>query len=75
MVIYLTKLLKKNNYKPGIVSRGYGRHSTGLITVHDGNKLLNGLEENDLIVIGNYKAVSKELKHNMQVSTEKDDKD
>ena len=38
-------------------------------------ELLNGLEENDLIVIGNYKAVSKELKHNMQVSTEKDDKD
>lgn len=38
-------------------------------------ELLNGLEENDLIVIGNYKAVSKELKHNMQVSTEEDDKD
>ena len=38
-------------------------------------ELLNGLEENDLIVIGNYKAVSKELKHNMQVSTEKDDND
>jgi HlyD family secretion protein len=38
-------------------------------------ELLNGLEENDLIVIGNYKAVSKELKHNMQVSTEKDDKE
>ena len=38
-------------------------------------ELLNGLEENDLIVIGNYKAVSKELKHNMQGITEKDDKD
>ena len=38
-------------------------------------ELINGLDENDLIVIGNYKAVSKELKHNAQVSTEKDDKD
>ena len=38
-------------------------------------ELLNGLDENDLIVIGNYKAVSKELKHNMQVSTEKDEKE
>ena len=38
-------------------------------------ELINGLDENDLIVIGNYKAVSKELKHNVQVSTEKDDKD
>ena len=38
-------------------------------------ELINGLDENDLIVIGNYKAVSKELKHNIQVSTEKDYKD
>ena len=45
MVIYLTKLLKKNNYKPGIVSRGYGRNSTGLIMVHDGNKLLTDIDK------------------------------
>ena len=38
-------------------------------------KVLLNLTLDDLIVIGNYKAVSKELKHNIQVSTEKDDKD
>ena len=40
MVIYLAKLLQRNGYKPGIVSRGYGRNSRGLLMVHDGKKLL-----------------------------------
>ena len=40
MVIYLANYLKKNGNKPGIISRGYGRDSKGLITVHDGNNLL-----------------------------------
>ena len=40
MVIYLARLLQRNGCKPGIVSRGYGRGSRGLIMVHDGNRLL-----------------------------------
>jgi len=40
MVIYIAKLLRKNGYTPGIISRGYGRLSTGPLMVHDGNKIL-----------------------------------
>ena len=40
MVIYLAKLLERSGCNPGIVSRGYGRNSRGLIVVHDGNRLL-----------------------------------
>jgi len=36
MVIYLAKILEKYGCKPGIVSRGYGRSSKGIIMVHDG---------------------------------------
>ncbi len=44
MVIYLAKLLQRNGYKPGIVSRGYGRSSRGLIMVHDGKELLRDVD-------------------------------
>jgi len=40
LVIYIANSLKKYGKNPGIVSRGYNRTSKGLITVHDGNKLL-----------------------------------
>ncbi len=39
-VVYVTKLLKKNNVKVGILSRGYGRNSKGFKLVSDGEKLL-----------------------------------
>ena len=44
MVIYLAKLLDRSGRKPGIVSRGYGRNSRGLIMVHDGNSLLTDVD-------------------------------
>ncbi|SVD84991.1 uncharacterized protein METZ01_LOCUS437845, partial [marine metagenome] len=44
MVIYLATLLERSGYKPGIVSRGYGRNSRGLIVVHDGNRLLSDVD-------------------------------
>ena len=40
MVIYLAKLLEKSGCKPGIVTRGYGRNSRGIIMVHDGKNIL-----------------------------------
>ncbi len=40
LVIYLSEYLKKIGKKPGIISRGYGRSSTGLKIVHDGKNLL-----------------------------------
>jgi len=45
MVIYLARLFKKNGFKPGIVSRGYGRNSRGLKIVHDGNSLLEDVNK------------------------------
>jgi len=39
LVIYLAKFLLKNGKTPGIVSRGYGRKSKGLVVVHDGKKI------------------------------------
>ena len=47
MVIFLAKLLERSGYNPGIVSRGYGRGSRGIIMVHDGKNLLT-----DVIVAG-----------------------
>ncbi len=44
LVIYLTELLNINGKKPGIISRGYGRTSQGLLVVHDGKKLLTDVE-------------------------------
>ena len=38
-------------------------------------EILSGLKENEKIVIGNYKAVSKDLSHNTQVNTKKKDED
>jgi tetraacyldisaccharide 4'-kinase len=39
LVMYLANLLIKNGKNPGIVSRGYGRKSKGLVVVHDGKKM------------------------------------
>ncbi|MBC8256471.1 MAG: tetraacyldisaccharide 4'-kinase [Candidatus Marinimicrobia bacterium] len=44
LVIYLAELLKKNGMNPGIISRGYGRTSQGMLLVHDGKKLLTDVE-------------------------------
>ena len=38
-------------------------------------EILSGLKENEEIIIGNYKAVSKSLTHNTQVNTKKKDED
>ena len=38
-------------------------------------EILDGLKEGEEIVIGNYKAVSKDLTHNEQVNTEKKNED
>ena len=34
--------------------------------------VISGLSENDEIVVGSYKAISKELKHNMLVKIQKE---
>ena len=44
MTIYLAKEAKVRGFKPGIVSRGYGRDSQGLQIVHDGNEMKNTVE-------------------------------
>ena len=72
--ISLVKNMKEKKYKRGS-QFVHIRPVTVGISSETHYELINGLDENDLIVIGNYKAVSKELKHNAQVSTEKDDKD
>ena len=72
--ISLVKNMKEKKYKRGS-QFVHIRPVTVGISSETHYELINGLDENDLIVIGNYKAVSKELKHNVQVSTEKDDKD
>ena len=45
MVMYITKLLKRNNVKVGVLSRGYGRNSKGFKLVSDGNKLFFSVNE------------------------------
>tara|TARA_B100000700_G_scaffold315113_1_gene402706 strand:+ start:132 stop:1133 length:1002 start_codon:yes stop_codon:yes gene_type:complete len=40
LVIYLCHLLIKNNFKPGIISRGYKRKSTGRQLVSNGHSIL-----------------------------------
>ena len=72
--ISLVKNMKEKKYKRGSQFVHIRPVIVG-ISSETHYELINGLDENDLIVIGNYKAVSKELKHNVQVSTEKDDKD
>lgn len=39
VIVYLAKFLKANGYKVGIVTGGYLRKSTGLLVVHDVDKL------------------------------------
>ena len=39
-VIFLAQHLSLLGYRPGIVSRGYGRHTSGTVLVSDGRKLL-----------------------------------
>ena len=44
LTIFLVKEAKIRGFKPGILSRGYGRNSQGLQIVHDGNKMKNTVE-------------------------------
>jgi len=45
MAIYLTEMAKERGFKPGIVSRGYGRNSSGQVVVHDGSRILSNARE------------------------------
>lgn len=45
LVIYLTNLFKKKEHKVGVLSRGYGRKTSGYILVSDGTKALRTVEE------------------------------
>lgn len=40
LVITLTNLLKKSEWKPGVLSRGYGRRTRGYLLVSDGKNIL-----------------------------------
>ena len=44
LVMSLASLLKTKGRNPGIVSRGYGRKSQGIVIVHDGKKLIANVE-------------------------------
>lgn len=43
--IYVTNLLKNNGFKPGVLSRGYGRKSKGYLLVANNGNSLNDVEE------------------------------
>ena len=45
LVIYLTNLLKNTGYKVGVLSRGYGRRSSGYKLVSKGDAILTSVEE------------------------------
>ena len=45
VTIYLTSLLKFGGNKVGVLSRGYGRKSTGYVLVSDGDKFLTTVEK------------------------------
>jgi tetraacyldisaccharide 4'-kinase len=45
VTIYLTNLLKRGGYKVGVLSRGYGRKSTGYVMVYDGRKFKSTVEK------------------------------
>jgi tetraacyldisaccharide 4'-kinase len=45
VTIYLTNLLKSGGYKVGVLSRGYGRKSTGYVLVYDGRKFKSTVEK------------------------------
>lgn len=44
-VVYVTKLLKKNNVKVGILSRGYRRKSKGYLLVSDGKEIKTSVDK------------------------------
>ena len=45
MVIYLTNLLKKENRKVGVLSRGYGRKSSGYVLVANDKNILTTVDQ------------------------------
>jgi tetraacyldisaccharide 4'-kinase len=45
LVIYVTNLLKNLGYKVGVLSRGYGRRSSGYKLVSKGEEILTSVEE------------------------------
>ena len=45
LVIYVTKLLKSSGYKVGVLSRGYGRKSSGYKLVSKGEEILTTEEK------------------------------
>ena len=45
LVIYVTNLLKETGYKVGVLSRGYGRKSSGYKLVSRGEKILTSVDE------------------------------
>lgn len=45
LVIFVTNLLKNSGYKVGVLSRGYGRKSSGYKLVSKGNTILTSVEE------------------------------
>jgi tetraacyldisaccharide 4'-kinase len=45
LVIYLASLLKNSNRKVGVLSRGYGRKSSGYKLVSDGNTIITAVRE------------------------------
>jgi tetraacyldisaccharide 4'-kinase len=45
LVIYVTNLLKSSGYKIGVLSRGYGRKSSGYKLVFKGDEILTSVEE------------------------------
>jgi tetraacyldisaccharide 4'-kinase len=45
LVIFLADLLKKQNKKVGVLSRGYGRKTTGYKLVSDGEKIFASVDE------------------------------
>ncbi len=44
-VIYLARKLQESGFRPAILSRGYGRSTTGTLVVSNGNECLTGWEE------------------------------
>jgi tetraacyldisaccharide 4'-kinase len=44
LVIYLTKLFKDNGKKVGVLSRGYGRKSSGYLLVSDGKDIFSNVK-------------------------------
>lgn len=45
LVVYLTNLMKQHEKKVAVLSRGYGRKSTGFLFVSDGTELKTNVEE------------------------------